>query len=303
MSIYLEELPASVLKDIVGRAQLEMAAARERQPLSELQRAARDAEPTRGFHDALVKAGFSMIAEVKRRSPSGGEMRHQDYLTAGRLYDESPAVSAISVLTNESDFGMKIGALSEVRRITRKPLLRKDFIFDEYQIYQARVYGADAILLMANLLTREGMHGLSRLAFDLGMDVLFEAHDPEEVRKFPADARLCGINSRKFVTGAFAARSSGGESSGGASKSDFSTNARQFELIECLPAKCVKVAESGLAPEGVAQVRRLGFDSILVGATLLMAPQGVAATLRSFEDAIARSPSASGSFQPVSARG
>jgi len=299
MSIHLEEIPSSVLKDILGRAQLELAAARERQPLSELQRAARDAEAPRGFHDALVKAGFSMIAEVKRRSPSGGEMRHQDYLAAGRLYDESPAVSAVSVLTNGSDFGMNIGALSEVRRVTRKPLLRKDFIFDEYQIFQARASGADAILLMANVLTREGMHGLSRLALELGMDVLFEAHDPEEVRKFPADARICGINSRKFVTGAFARQSSGAEGSGGARQVDFSTNAGQFELIECLPAQCVKVAESGLSPEGVAQVRRLGFDSILVGTTLLMAPKGVAATLRSFEEAIARSANEAGSFQAI----
>ena len=288
MSIHLEEIPSSVLKDIVGRAQLELAAAKERQPLSELRQIARDAEAPRGFHDVLVKARFSMIAEVKRRSPSGGEMRHQDYLTAVRLYDGSPAVSAVSVLTNESDFGMKIGALSEARQVTRKPLLRKDFIFDEYQIFQARAYGADAVLLMANVLTREGMHGLSGLAVELGMDVLFEAHDPEEVRKFPVDAKICGINSRKFVTGSFATQVSAGEVSGGARQSDFSTNLGQFELIECLPAKCLKVAESGLKPEGVAQVRRLGFDSILVGTTLLMAPQGVAATLRSFEEAIAR---------------
>jgi indole-3-glycerol phosphate synthase len=192
---------------------------------------------------------------------------------------------------------MKIGALSEARQVTRKPLLRKDFIFDEYQIFQARAYGADAILLMANVLTRDGMHGLSRLAVELGMDVLFEAHDPEEVRKFPADARICGINSRKFVTGAFAPHSTG--ASGGARSSDFSTNTGQFELIECLPAKCVKVAESGLNPDGVAQVRRLGFDSILVGTTLLMAPQGVAATLRSFEEAIARSASETPAVQTV----
>ena len=299
MSIHLEEIPASVLKDIVARAQLELAAAKKRQALSELQRAARDAEPPRGFYDALVKAGFSMIAEVKRRSPSGGEMRHQDYLEAGQLYDESPAVSAVSVLTNESDFGMSIGALSEVRQVTRKPLLRKDFIFDEYQVFQARASGADAILLMANVLTREGMHGLSSLAVELGMDVLFEAHDPEEVRKFPADARICGINSRRFATGAFAAPSSAGETSGAARKSDFSTNAGQFDLIDCLPAQCVKVAESGLSPEGVAQVRRLGFDTILVGTTLLMAPEGVAAALRGFEEAIARSPSGAPSFQAV----
>jgi indole-3-glycerol phosphate synthase len=299
MSTHLEEIPASMLKSIIGRAQLELAAARGRQPLSEMERVARDAAPPRGFYDALVKAGFSMIAEVKRRSPSGGEMRHQDYLTAGRLYDESRAVSAISVLTNESDFGMKIGALSEVRQVTRKPLLRKDFIFDEYQIFQARAHGADAILLMANVLTREGMHGLSKLAVELGMDVLLEAHVPEEVRKFPADAKICGINSRKFVTSAFASHPSTSEASGGARELDFSTNSRQFELIECLPAQCLKVAESGLNPEGVEQVRRLGFDSILVGTTLLMAPQGVAAMLRSFEEAITRSPSKTGSFQPL----
>ena len=175
-------------------------------------------------------------------------------------------------------------------------MLLKDFVFDEYQVFQARAYGADAILLMANVLTREGMHGLSRLAVELGMDVLFEAHDPEEVRKFPADARICGLNSRKFVTGAFTPSASTADVPGHARRSDFSTNAAQFELIECLPANCVKVAESGLSPAGVADVRRLGFDSILVGTTLLMAPEGVAATLRSFEEAIARSSSDAGSL-------
>jgi indole-3-glycerol phosphate synthase len=299
MSIYLEDIPASVLKDIVGRAQSELAAAMERQPVSELQRMARDAESPRGFHDAIAHAGFSMIAEVKRRSPSGGEMRHQDYLAAARLYNESPAVSGISVLTNHSDFGMSVGALSEVRQVTRKPLLRKDFIFDEYQVFQARAFGADAILLMANVLTREGMHALSSLALELGMDVLFEAHDPEEVRKFPADARICGINSRKFVTGAFTPSASTPSAPGQARRSDFSTNSAQFELIQCLPAKSVKVAESGLSPAGVAEVRRLGFDCILVGTTLLMAPEGVAATLRSFEEAIARSSSDAGSLHAV----
>jgi len=254
MSNYLEEIPASVLKDIVGRVQLELADAKRRQPLRELELMARDVELPRGFFDSLVRAGFSMIAEVKRRSPSGGEMRHQNYLEAGRLYDESPAVSGVSVLTNASDFGMNIQALSEMRQVTRKPLLRKDFILDEYQVYQARAYGADAILLMANVLTAEGMYALSRVAAELGLDVLYEAHDPEEVQKFPADARICGINSRKFVTGSFRAADSA-EGAGTVRKTDFSTNASQFELIQCLPQGSIKVAESGLSPGGVAGPR------------------------------------------------
>ena len=100
------------------------------------------------------------------------------------------------------------------------------------------------------------------------------------------------------MTGAFSNRSAG-SAAGETRKSDFSTNAGQFELIECLPAKSVKVAESGLSPSGVAQVRLLGFDSILVGTTLLMAPEGVAATLRAFEDAITRSSSEAGSLHAV----
>ena len=284
--IYLEAIPPSVLREILERVQAELASAKAREPLPELQWTVRDAPPPLDFHQALVSAGFSMIAEVKRRSPSGGEMRCQDYLQAGRLYDESPAVSAISVLTNRSDFGMEIGALSEMRKVTRKPLLRKDFILDEYQVFQARAYGADAILLMANVLTREGMHALSRLAVELGMDVLYEAHDPEEVRKFPPDAKICGINSRKFVAKDFGSGASAGETSAPPGKTDFSTNANQFGLVECLPPNSVKVAESGLNPKGVAHVRKLGFDCILVGTTLLTAPEGVAATLRSFEEAI-----------------
>lgn len=283
---YLETIPPSVLCGIIERVQAELAVQKARQSIAELERRIRDAAPAKDFHQALVSAEFSMIAEVKRRSPSGGEMRCQDYLQAGRLYDESPAVSAISVLTNRSDFGMEIGALSTMREVTRKPLLRKDFILDEYQIFQARAHGADAILLMANVLTREGMHALSRVAAELGMDVLYEAHDPAEVRKFPADARICGLNSRKFVAKDFRSGAAGGDASIPSARTDFSTNASQFALIDSLPSNSVKVAESGLSPEGVAQVRKLGFDCILVGATLLMDPAGVAASLRNFEGAI-----------------
>ena len=285
-ALYHELIPPSVLREIIGRVKAEVAEQKNRQSPADLQRMIRDTAPPKDFRQTLIDAGFSMIAEVKRRSPSGGEMRCQDYLQAGRLYDQSPAVSAISVLTNRSDFGMEIGALSEIRKVTRKPLLRKDFIVDEYQIFQARAYGADAILLMANVLTREGMHALSRLAADLGMDVLYEAHDPEEVRKFPSDARICGLNSRKFIAKDFGAGANARDASSSSRKADFSTNASQFGLIECLPANSVKVAESGLSPDGVAQVRKLGFDCILVGTTLLMAHEGVAPMLRSFEEAI-----------------
>lgn len=288
--MYRENLPNSLLRTIVDRVATDLTAAKKAEPIAELKARVKDCPPTRDFAAALSQ-GFGLIAEIKKKSPSMGTMKHTDTAAIARIYGASRAVKAVSVLTNLADFGMGIDELARVRALIPQPILRKDFIFDPYQLWQARAYGADAILLMANVVTRGGLEELLSLADSLGLGVLFEAHEENEIRKIPAGAKICGINSRRFMAGK-------GKSTrmaywitrmlrivGG--RRDRSINQKQFELVMKLPKNSIKVAESGVDPSMVAYLRdTLHFDSMLVGTSILMSENGVAAALNDFEQEI-----------------
>jgi len=287
--MFLEPLPPQfVITPIVARVEAALAMARNGVTLRELKRRAREARPVRDFA-AAVAGGFGLIAEIKRTSPSMGTMRNAEVADTAAAYEASAAVRAVSVLTNAADFGMGLEQLGVVGAITGKPLLRKDFIFDPYQVWEARAHGADAILLMANILTAEGLRVLSELAGELGMAVLFELHTEEESGKLPPGPRLCGINSRVFKADESAARygeSRGQEAGGG--RRDLSIRLEAFELAGRLPAGALRIAESGVSPGMVGRLRdELGFHGMLVGTALLMAEDGVRAELGRFERALA----------------
>jgi indole-3-glycerol phosphate synthase/dTDP-glucose pyrophosphorylase len=257
----------------------EIETAKNKYSLSDLKQMVRDAPPLRPFRAALAQ-GFGIIAEVKRRSPSAGDMIQQNFEDAPAAYARSSVVRAVSVLTNSTHFGMSMNELQRIRGLVPQPVLRKDFIIEEYQVYEARAYGADAVLLMANVLDRDQMKRLFALARELGMDVLFEAHTREEIESIPPGAGIYGINSRKFKASedAFIARMVQGR--------DLSVELDTFSLIQQLPKNAIKVAESGVKPDGIPAVAKLGYDAVLVGTSLLMASQGVENMLRQFEQAI-----------------
>src|SRR5512138_283553 len=144
------KITRTILDRIVADVRKELAVAQKVRPSAELRRMLQDAPRIRSFKGAL-QMGFGLIAEIKERSPSHGPMRKENVGEAVSAYESSPLVRGISVLTNASHFGMSMERLGEVKQKTSKPVLRKDFIFDAYQVYQARAFGADAILLMANL--------------------------------------------------------------------------------------------------------------------------------------------------------
>ncbi len=245
-----------------------------------------DAPPVRSFAEAL-RRGFGLIAEIKECSPSQGAMRRENVAAAPAAYEASPLVRCISVLTNASHFGMSIERLRVVKYLGTKPVLRKDFIFHEYQVHEARAFGADAVLLMANLLTAEELTRLFELARGLGMEVLFECHDREQIESLPAGAVLYGINSRSFgVAGADYAAARADRARGG--RQDLTTDLERFEALgKHLPPHALRVAESGVRPENAARIRdRLGYHAILVGTSLLTAPEGVRAELAKFEAAL-----------------
>ena len=215
-------------------------------------------------------------------------MLPQNVSEASAAYESSPLVRSISVLTNASHFGMNIGRMREVKARTTKPVLRKDFIFDEYQIYEARAFGADAILLMANLLREDEMSRLHELALSLGMDALFECHDRDQIHAVPKNAILYGINSRTFaITGGDYAAARNQRAAG--RREDLTTDLNRFEeLAHDLPKHGIRIAESGVRAENAARLRdELGYHAILVGTSLLTSTAGVHAELGKFEAALA----------------
>lgn len=267
------------LDEIVGRKRDEVAAAKKLRDLGTLKRMIGDAPPSRSFIGALSH-GFGLIAEIKRRSPSGGDMRRENVEQAPAAYAKSPVVKCVSVLTNSTDFGMGIEDLSKMKSQIPKPILRKDFIFEEYQVYEARAFGADALLLMVNVVDGENMRRLFELSQELGMDVLFEAHTKEEIEAVPNGATLYGINSRKFKasTQTFANSTRG---------SDFTVELDTFSLINHLPKDSIKIAESGVGPSQLPEVINVGYNAVLVGTSLLKAEDGIEEMLKRFETAIA----------------
>ena len=270
----------TILERILPDVRRELDEARAAVPLEEIKRLASSARPARDFAGALTAHGFGLIAEIKRRSPSMGDMRGENVAAAAAAYEACGVVHALSVLTNETHFGMGMDDLRSVAAASTKPVLRKDFILDPYQIYAARAAGADAVLLMANVLSAAQMAELHELVLELGMESLFEVHEEKEIDALPAAARIVGINSRKFKS------REGFVAAGQNSEEDFTLDFAAFELAESLPAGCIRVAESGVTPQSVAPLAR-HFDAALVGTSLLRDPRGVEAALRDFADALA----------------
>jgi len=271
----------TILERILADVQEEVAIAKRLRSEADLRGMIADAPPVRSLPAALEN-GFGLIAEIKACSPSVGAMRAENVAEAPDAYEESPSVRALSVLTNSRHFGGSMEGLSEIRVTVSKPVLRKDFIIGEYQIREARAFGADAILLMASVLDAARLKGFHELALELGMEALFEVHDEEEVAALPKGARIVGINSRRFKA---PVESSGFVGATGSSEKDFSIRLDTFELVDRLPEGAIRVAESGLDAGNIASVAER-FHAALVGTSLLRDPKGIRAGLAAFEEAL-----------------
>lgn len=273
----------TILDRILADVQEEISEAKRLLSEADIRGMIADAPPVRSLPEALGK-NFGLIAEIKAASPSVGAMRAENVAEAPSAYEESSVVRALSILTNSRHFGGRMQRLQEIRARVSKPVLRKDFIVSEYQIREARAFGADAILLMASVLDAARLKGFHELALELGMEALFEVHDEQEVAALPKSAVIVGINSRRFKAPV--------ESSGfaavdgaGSSEKDFSIRLDTFDLVDRLPEGTIRVAESGLDAGNIATVREQ-FHAALVGTSLLRDPLGVRAGLAAFEEAL-----------------
>ncbi len=251
----------NVLERIVESTQKEVRRRRKAIPLSELEAHLAGRGDDRPFSEALTRPGISVIAEHKRRSPSAGEIRAGSTVEEIVAAYERGGAAALSILTEGPHFGGTLEDLTAAQEACRLPILRKDFIVDEYQVYEAAAWGADAILLIVAALGEKELKGLFREALALDLDVLVEVHDEQELERAleELDADVIGINNRDLT--------------------DFSVDIeRTFELLADIPAGKTVVSESGFhAREQLEELERVGVDAVLIGESLMRAPDPEAA--------------------------
>ena len=258
----------SVLDDIVAGVRADLAGRQAVVPEAELRAMVADARSTRDPMPAFRAAGLSVIAEVKRRSPSKGDLAEiRDPAALARSYAEGGA-DAISVLTEARRFNGSLDDLRAVRAAVDTPLLRKDFIVTSYQLLEARAAGADLVLLIVAALDDATLTRLHAEAHELGLTVLVEVHDEAEIgRALSVGADLIGVNARNLKT----------------LEVDPGTFGR---LVGLLPDGVVRVAESGISgPEDAARYAAEGADVVLVGEALVKDgdPATAVATMRTSE--------------------
>ncbi len=278
----------AVLDQILAASEAHMHQRMFRWTLTDMKSMAAMAPRAMSLRAALEAERFSLIGEVKHRSPSTGMMSTANVIRARHLYPTMSSVAAISVVTDRDYFGGGIIELTMVRRLTDKPVLLKDFVRHEFQVYEARALGADAVLLIAGILEAGLARDLYGLARQLGMDVLFEIGEGEkpldkQARVVPADASIWGVNARRFR------RVPGMGLLGRLTGLDPWTDKRRHEdLLGYVPAGKLVVAESGVRrPEDLARLMRLGYRAALVGTAFLRRGADVEAVLGAFDAEVA----------------
>ena len=249
------------LDELVEATRARLAERKRERTLGDLERLAAERGEGRPFHEALSRPGTSLIAEYKRRSPSAGEIRAgASVVDVVRAYERGGAV-ALSILTEQDHFGGSLSDLREARDATELPILRKDFTIDPYQVYEAKADGADAVLLVVGAMSTGELGTLLGVARDLELDAIVEVHDePELEQALEVDADVIGINNRNLE--------------------DFSVDLDvTFELLSDVPAGKTVVSESGISSrEQVEELEHVGVDAVLVGETLMRAPDPESAT-------------------------
>lgn len=246
-----------ILDQLVAATTKRVAQAKQQLPLEKLKQqvAKLPVSDERPFEKALSGNGMHIIAEVKKASPSKGVIAKDfPYLKIAQDY-EAAGANAISVLTEPDYFQGSLEYLRQIANKVQTPLLRKDFVIDEYMLYEAKLAGAAAVLLIVKILTDQQLQDYLTLANQLGLSALVEAHNEDEIdRAVKAHARIIGVNNRNL--------------------NDFSVNFNNSEqLRKLVPQDCIFVAESGVkSGDDTAKLRQNGINVALVGETLMKSP-------------------------------
>ncbi len=244
-----------ILEKIVASKQHEVMQLKKSFPVPELEKSRYFPEPVRSLKSSVLdREKNGIIAEFKRQSPSRGVINSLACpAEVCRAYIDSGA-SAVSVLTDSEFFGGRNTDLIKVKENCNGPVLRKEFIIDEYQVVESKSIGADAILLIVDILSKDELRNLSLLASSLGLEVLFEIHDGEGIEKLPPEAAIIGINSRNLDS--------------------FRINRElPVNVINRLPEESVRIAESGIrSVRDLVNLRIAGFDGFLIGERFMKSP-------------------------------
>lgn len=257
-----------ILDDIMEFKKIEVEQQKQNLPPAELYRRVEQMKtdaslrPRRSMSRALASSDTGIIAEFKRRSPSKGwinESASLERIAGGYALN---GASVLSVLTDERYFGGNLDFLRTVASMVDVPVLRKDFIIDEYQLFQAYEVGADAVLLIASCLSRESCIALASKAHELGMEVLLEIHSADELGHLDCGADMVGVNNRNLGT--------------------FHTDVNNsFALAELLPKDSVLVSESGISdPKTICRLQDAGYSGFLIGETFMKTADPAESLLR-----------------------
>lgn len=257
-----------ILDDIMEYKKIEVEQQKQNLPPAELYRRVEQMKtdaslrPRRSMSRALASSDTGIIAEFKRRSPSKGWIKESASLERIAGGYALNGASALSVLTDEKYFGGNLDFLRTVSSIVDVPVLRKDFIIDEYQLFQAYEAGADAVLLIASCLSRESCMALASKAHELGMEVLLEIHSADELGHLDCGADMVGVNNRNLGT--------------------FHTDVNNsFALAELLPKDSVLVSESGISdPKTICRLQDAGYSGFLIGETFMKTADPAESLLR-----------------------
>jgi len=205
-------------------------------------------------HALKISSFPGIIAEFKRKSPSKGIINNEASAEEVAMGYCDAGAAGISVLTDYTFFGGSPNDLTQVRNFCQVPILRKDFIIDEYQIFEAKAIGADVILLIAAVLTKEELFNYTRTAKSLGMEILFEVHEEHELDKLNEEMDIIGVNNRNLK--------------------DFSVNIHtSVNLAEKIPGHYVKISESGIShPDNLVEIDKSGFQGFLIGESFMKEP-------------------------------
>lgn len=237
----------SILDKIIANKRLEVERHKKEASINELEKRLLTITTPASFKEAIKNSRTGIIAEFKRRSPSRDwifkDAKIEDVIP---LYSQNGA-SAISVLTDMDFFGGELADLELARSLTKTPLLRKDFVVDEYQLYQAKISGASAILLIASALTIEEIKQLAQKAKELHLDVLLEIHNEQELHHINDKVDVVGVNNRNLGT--------------------FVTDIQiSFDLADKIPNDFIKISESGISePQTVIDLQQAGYKGFLMG--------------------------------------
>ena len=242
-------MSSTILDKIIANKRIEIAQHKQECPVSDLMRKVEEvaAAAPKSFKQAIEESQTGIVAEFKRRSPSRDWIFKEAKIEDVVPFYSLKGASAISVLTDMDFFGGNLADLQKARTLTDTPLLRKDFVVDEYQIYQAACYGASAILLIAAALTVSETEELAKKARSLGLDVLLEIHNEDELKHINQWVDVVGVNNRDLKT--------------------FVTDVNvSFRLGDKIPSEFVKISESGISdPQTVIDLRKAGFKGFLMG--------------------------------------